>query len=617
MLFYSMLAINLIYVAIEFLFNFVLLNTTSSQVSMDDIHYVEVVGRCLASFGFTFIIWKIIQSRKVLNTKKKIMYMIISGIIVYPAFYFAQEKVVDHLAENSTMQTKETNNYLFLVKQGLINGSIQLDTVPYNSKIKDLPESKVFVSNISLFMINNNAVLNYIKTNKDKVAYHVFSKEINTNLDSYYKKYTDGMVSADIMWESYQRANSNNDINLNNVEYTSNQAFNNMNATLEQKYNDYKRAQRYVSKNIDKQFNRYVRHYIITLEQPFKCSDDTCINKKMNTDFFREMSKFNGARDYPLPTQICKKSNSNTSVLRIYLDGKLKVADKTNWKNVAYNTMDCYISQRDLLIGFNKTVASSFSQKTGVSNPNISSYEEFVNQPEIKNTIKNEVAKKNGIEITKDFNPASRNSFTNAIKGSANSKFIGAFNKETTEKYGVQIPVGITNRDIFYSQASVQKILKDKLGVMYVDGIKPDMNKEQFKTIAVTSIAKNVATEFLNKDLNSVEGKKIVKAMIVPPIALFLSLFFGFVNAVILIKTIISKVLKVKNVNMVSNIIAIAFIAILITIPAMLSNKYTESDSYVKVYGNMKEYNVFMAESVNWIMKLEPFVYSYGETFIK
>ena len=115
MLFYTMLAINLIYVAIEFLFNFILLNTTSSQVSMDDIHYVEVVGRCLASFGFTFIVWKIIQSKKSFTTLKKIMLMIISGVIVYPTFYIAQEKFVDYLAENASVETKEKNNYLFLV----------------------------------------------------------------------------------------------------------------------------------------------------------------------------------------------------------------------------------------------------------------------------------------------------------------------------------------------------------------------------------------------------------------------------------------------------------------------------------------------------------------------
>src|SRR5690606_33333879 len=114
-----------------------------------------------------------------------------------------------------------------LVKQGLINGSLQLNTVPYNESIKDLPESKVFISNISLFLINNDAVINYVKGNKEKVAQHVFSKEIEKNMDKYYSDYKDAMMNADIMWEAYQRVNYNNETNLMSLEMSSNRAFNN------------------------------------------------------------------------------------------------------------------------------------------------------------------------------------------------------------------------------------------------------------------------------------------------------------------------------------------------------------------------------------------------------
>src|SRR5690606_29234143 len=113
-----------------------------------------------------------------------------------------------------------------------------------------------------------------------------------------------------------------------------------------------------------------------------------------------------------------------------------------------------------------------------------------------------------------------------------------------------------------------QESLRNNMGVFYVEGIKPDMSKAQFEKQVASKISVNIAEQFLNKDLDSVEGKQVVKAMIVPPIALILSLLFGFINAVILVKTVISKIVKA---NFVSNIIAIASIGILLAVPAVLS----------------------------------------------
>lgn len=614
MLFYIMLAINVIYVAVEFLFNFVLLNTTSAQVTMDEIHYVEVLGRSLASFGFTFIIWKIIQSRKKISSLKKVSLMVISALIAYPAFYFGQEKAVDYFAENASIQTKERNNYLFLVKQGLINGSLQLNTVPYNESIKDLPESKVFISNISLFLINNDAVLNYVKGNKEKVAQHVFAKEIEKNIDKYYADYKDAMMNADIMWEAYQRVNYNNETNLMSLEMSSNRAFNNMNSTLEKKYNDYKKAQKYVSNNVDKRFDRYVQHYINTLEEVAKCFDESCVQRKMSIDFYKGLQKSMPVKSFPQPNAICKKSNNANSRLKIYLNGNVKVDRKPNWKDVNNNYMECYVKENDLVAGFKESVDYRFANEVGIKNKNIGSYNEFVNQPEVKAEIRSELTNKYGLNVVGDFNPSSRESFISSIKGSANNTFITAFDKQTKENYGVSIPAGIKDKNVFFNQSGVQESLRNNMGVFYVEGIKPDMSKTQFEKQVAAKISVNIAEQFLNKDLDSVEGQQVVKAMIIPPIALILSLLFGFINAVILIKTVISKIVKA---NFISNIIAIMSIGILLAVPAVLNNKYTESESYVKVYNNMKEYNIVMAESVNWIMKLEPFVYSYGETFIK
>lgn len=611
-MFYFLLLVNIIYVGIEFLFFFILLNTTSSQVSLSDIHFVEVFGRCLSAFAITFLIWKLIQS-KGFSTKKASILMLTALAVAFPTSYILINKGVDMIVESTSLKTRENNSNLFLAKQGLINGTIELNTIPYNASIKDLPESKVFISNMSLFMINNNVVLNYIEKNKQNIAEHVFAKEIENDMDKYYSNYSKAMLDASVLWEEYQRANYNNEVNLKVTDDKANRAYNMINQKLTDKYNSYKRGQKYFSRNQDTKFDRYVNQYINNIVRSSSCTDYNCIRQKLNYDLPRNMKSYlNGSEGrYPSPFSICKMKNTNTPNITIFLDGKRFSTDRTRWADSNYNGMDCYVESQSLYSGYNKARNESFSKKTGLANSNIGSYEEFANQPEVKDMIINEVNRSTGIKMDSNFDASSRSSFSQAMKTSVSENFNSAFSQQINKKYNVSIPTGIKDEKVFFAQPGVQKILKDKMGSLYVEGMRPDLSKSAFKSDVVPGIIKGMAKDFVSSNLDTKEGKDIVKAMIVPPIAIFLSLFFGIINVIILIKSLLSRTRAFKKY---SNIIAITFVVIMLSIPAMLKNQYTESDSYTRVYNSMKDYNLVMAEGVNWIMKTAPFIYSYGNT---
>jgi len=499
-MFYVMILINMIYVSAEFVFNFILLNTASTQVSLDDIHTVEILGRSLAAFGFTFIFWKIIQGKNIIVVKKIIIMMLVAAI-TYPAFYFAQEKAVNSLASNSSLETREKMNDLFLLKQGLINGALQLNSVPYNETIKDLPESKTFISNISLFMINNDTVQNYIKSNKEKIAAHVFAVEVQKNTSKYAEMYARFYKETDELYRNYDVLN-------------------------EQRKVDVRKAG------------------IIT------------------DSSYSDMEK------------------------------------KLRWMYRKEHDMSAYIGM---------------------------SYEQYVNTPKLKQLIKDEVKKKHGIILTRNFNPANKDSLKAAMQGTVSDKYDSG-NTAMKTKYGFTLPSNIESKDEFYANPNVKKMLREKLGNLYFDNVYGQyalrgMNDDDNTIIKNHSeeIGRGLAKEFLKKDLSSDEGSSLVKAMIVPPIALLLSLLFAFINFFILIKAVSEKFMygRVSKPSRYSNIVVAVLILLLILLPTVLGNKYTESDSYQKVYKNMEEYNSVMAHGVNWIMKFEPFVYNYGETFIK
>lgn len=487
-MFYIMLAINIIYVSAELVFNFILLNTSSTQIRLEDIHSVEMLGRALAAFGFTFIFWKFIESRN-LKTKSKIVLILLVTSISYPLFYFGQEKLVNSLAENSTIETREKMNSIFLLKQGLLNGSLQLDTVPYNEDIKDLPESKTFITNIPLFMMNNDKVLSYIKNNNVNVAEIVFRTDVINDPMKYVEIYKEALFDLDMKYNSY---------------------------------------------------------------------------------------------------------DSHNMSMKIDIDKSVRLVDAN------YDDLMKYLKW---LYGKESDTAEFFSV----------SFIEYLKTKKIQDIIKSKISEKSKIKINGFVDVSSKSAFKNNLK------------RNVVDKYNAglgSIPMGIKSKMEFRNHTEVKKLFKDELGALYIDinfeedsfngtNIEKDINVIKNNAGIIGSA---IAKEFINKDLMSEEGASVVKAMIIPPLALLFSLFFAFVNFIILVKTILNRNIKSKKVV---NTVVISLVSFMLIIPLLLNNKYTESDSYKKVIVNVEDYNYVLSSGVNWIMKMEPFVYSYGKVFIE
>lgn len=496
-MFYIMVAINIIYVSAELVFNFILLNTASTQVKIEDIHSVEVLGRSLAAFGFTFIIWKIIQGLNYSNLNK-ILLIAIASTISYPLFYFGQEKLVNTFAENSSLETREKMNNIYLLKQGLINGSLQLNTVPYNEEIKDLPESKTFITNIPLFMINNDKVMNYTKDNKEKIANLVFKNEVLNNPIKYVNIYNEAVNEIHKKYLQFSSATQSKKTNITNIINL-----------------------------VDKQY--------------------------------ADLDKY------------------------------------LNWRYRKENDIPEFLGM---------------------------SFNEYVKTEQIQKVVKDKIKEKTGKVIDGTVDATSSMALKKSMIRNLEEKY-EKLNSSYAEETGVNMPVGDLTKEEFLNHPEIQKALKKELGPLYV---KMDFKEYSFTDNIVEEdvvliknnaeiIGSQIAKEFLNNNLDSEDSVSIVKAMIVPPIALFLSLIFAFINFFILIKSILDK--NIKDNKKLTNGIVLGLVFMLLSFPMVLNNKYTESDSYLKVFKNMEDYNFVVAKSVHWVMKFEPFVYSYGEIFIK
>lgn len=491
-MFHIMIVVNVLYILAELTFNIVLLKVVSAEVRLNDIQEVEALGRGLAAFGFTFILLKVLQGKR-LDIKKKIVIMSVVTVVAYPLFYIGQKKLIDYLAENSSPETRSKMGNIHLLKTGLLNGALELDSVPYNKEIKDMPESKAFITNIALFMMNNDRVLSYIEDNKEEVAAAVFEHDV------------------------IERAQH------------------------------YSRIHYEVVRNAIYEFNRY------------------------NNNLEKLASK---------ESQVSRLVNANYRDLVKYLNSRYG----KDRKKIEYRAM-------------------SFAQ--------------YSRAPEIQGVIKNNIKKQTGFEPSGIIDISSPSGMTRSILSEDNKAFNDSVSA-VENKYDMKLPWGIKNETDFLNHPEVKKILKAELGPLYVPIKYPDYwsDKEMSRMLIDNSgaIAANMAKDFVSKGTDPEESKAIVMAMIIPPTALFLSLLFAFINLAILVKTIIDSWTQGKS--FAGNAAVLCLILSLLLLPTLLTNKYTESDSYKKVIRPVKEHSVIIAAAVTWVMRFEPFVYKYGSPYV-
>lgn len=161
---------TLSYLLLEIVFRTDMLNVVSTLKDVVEIESIEVVGRFIASIGFVIFLFSNfkleIKSLKKWNILLKLIIYPILFVFAFKGFYNFQEKVIEHFAENFTIQEKKEALLLSLEKESLYFDKIKQEDYPYNSETKQEADSKIFLALYPFLSSNNEEKINYLEENK-------------------------------------------------------------------------------------------------------------------------------------------------------------------------------------------------------------------------------------------------------------------------------------------------------------------------------------------------------------------------------------------------------------------------------------------------------------------
>lgn len=624
MLFITLLIVNIIYVIFEFAFNFHLLNVSSGTATLADIHNLEVLGRTFASFGATFLFWKIISSTDI---KKKALVLLFGTFIIYPSVYFAQKEVIDYLAYNSSVESRVKNANLYLLKKGIQNNSLEIKGFPSAEEIKNDTEAKVFVSTLGLMTLGNNVISDYIMNNKQAISQQVFMGDANKEnlLNEHYKNFNKTLAKKDEVWNEY---NINKADIANRMKQSSSEAEGAYAKIAGNSTNAYRDYRGYASKfQAGAKFaNGYAKDVGVYLKKFNACSSLDCY-KQEDRKFMiwqeQQLSKIKlSGSEAPIVnfSNFCRVGSSSGTfyigaVFRKYNTQSTYSQSYTDPSRAGYAVNCQYNGVAHEALVLNR-LEKKFTELSGFDSPYYSNEAQFSSSGGYTLYVNNYMLKTYGLKMGNNWSVSNKSSFINSFMSSYKDKLLNEASNALKSKYGFALSMDL-DKSAFLSNADVNKIFVKNFGPYYFNTNKEQFSESEFLKSVYPVISSKLAADYSSQNFETEQGINMVKAMIIPPVALLFSLFFGIANLIVLIKSVMYLFLKFvaprfSYKNLVLKLFTLVSGTLIIVIPFVFDNAYTASASYSKMIGSLESYNSVVAFCVDWLFRFEPIIYNIG-----
>jgi hypothetical protein len=156
-----------------------------------------------------------------------------------------------------------------------------------------------------------------------------------------------------------------------------------------------------------------------------------------------------------------------------------------------------------------------------------------------------------------------------------NTFVTGGTEQQINMRYALGIRSGIRDGQQVLKQNAMHILAADALGPLYVKGMLLNADQKQFEAY-IPYIANNMASAITNTDMQGAQGQMVLKNMVVVPLALFSSLFFGVISFVVLIFSLV----EYKWPGTERKKLKIGMIFFLLILPFIISNPIARSPGY-------------------------------------
>lgn len=598
--------LSVAYIAVEFAFNSLVIDTVAGIPTIDETHSLELIGRTVSGFGLIFIAWGFIIRRSTQSLTMQFLLLVLSAIICFPAMFYGQKYLVDKIVDASTGSQRLQSKYMSLLRTGLSEGIIAIDGIPFDSTKPQTAEDKTFLSLVGSLIYFNPQFLSTVEKNQDQIIKEIILRTSTDSVDEGYKEYLKIRESVSDYWNKYQKGSKSYLNAVSNSNNKSLDAWVDMNTEILKSWSSFDSGRNNWYEKWGKQSLKYYGQTDRLFRTWARCKSESCRNKSKQ-NYAKRMQQLFKCQDIPY-TFWCKK----------LLLGFLK--------NKAYGhqvgNMQCPSRKKDFTPKFIAASAVEFQNTTGL-NIRVTEAQFILSNKVRKDTVAK--LKRDGINLPSTWRLNDKQMFVRTVTEHANKKAMRQFDREVKRFLKEDtIKPGLTY-SAFVKSTAVQNTVKAEMGSAYIKGMRFNWSKETFFTRSIEpKIKKKVQDEIAKlkngaeayENGNSLEesGKQSMRSILVPPIAITFSLFFGLWNLFNLGTSILIAGLGRFSTKKVKRSISIIILTSILIAPLFIGSYYADNKVVAYFVDEARKTHQVLGHVFDWVIRTQPIIYPAGKS---
>lgn len=599
-------AFSMVYLGIEFGFNSLIVDTVAGIPSIAETERLELIGRSVSGIGFTLIAWGLIAKRSHRPVSSKLRWMLLALCLCFPAMFFGQKALVDYVVNQSTGDQRLLSRYMSLLKTGLADGLIVIDGLPLDTAKTRTPEDKTFLALVGGLVYFNPAFLNTVEKNQDQIVDQVIRRMTSGNLDERYEEYLGVRQLVAGNWVTYKEGSKSYYSAISKSDNKAQEAWVELNNEVLSSWKAFDEGRTKWTLRWGEEADKFFPQAQKMFKQWSRCSTGKVCNDKADRKYRQEMMRIFAREDLPFQYWCV------TGYLGLF------VYPKDSYK---VKGRQCPIKQEEFRAKFIEASSRKFQQKTGLAFQ--TSEAQFIASEKLRRDI-TATLKKRGINLPDSWQLTDRSAFVVGVRDKvvreAKQRFqrvVSDFSKTDSIQPGMDYVA-------FIGSSAVQDIVKSRMGDAYTSGMRFNWSKESFFTNSLEPMVKRQvkkeignlkqgAKAYENGQQLEENGKQSMRSILVPPIAIAFSLFFGLWNLLTLVSSILLLSMGRFSTPTVKRFVTTgAFLSILIA-PFFLSNYYADNKVVGYFVGESRKTNPILGHAFDWVIRIQPLVYPAGK----
>lgn len=594
----TLFTLSLAYLAFELAFNSRIVDGASGTFDATQLKALELQGRTLSGIGLSLLIAKNISPKKLIPF---IRTLVIVCSISFCVMFFGQKILVEYMVDNSTAEERSNAQYIALLKKGITSNSVQLEDISIEEDQLDTPATKAMTSIMGAMIFNSDTFIKHLKASADSIVAMAAKNDAEKTWVDAYSAYQDYQKEIITIWKKYKEGVDRFEKAQFDVHKQSVTKANEIYIEAANQFKDATKGQSDKKSLIRKslKLKRAVNDYYEAKEfantrcKKYQATEQKCHIKIENT--YRDIVIKEAGRYIP-PDYWCYPAIEKS--VEKMVRGRIRV--------LIEEVADCKTMSRKW---FEKKLLAASGEQVTISD-----------NSKVANTIMDKL-KKEGIILPSTWTMKDKSILVEKLVEHGQQQVDTEYKQKVIESMGEYLPPSLSEED-FLNHRLVQNPIKEKLEWESAENILLNLDADMFfKQLHYPRYEKIFMDKknqlmidvqlFADGQSNEKKGKDYYRSIIVPPMAMSFSLFFGLLNVFSVFGVCCAFTIKNK---VIAKSVSIGSLTLVFFIyPLTFPSKTVESKAFTYFQTELeKDFPKLISYAAAWVVDTQPIMYPIG-----